>query len=127
MTNTVVSQFRAMRHARTAAAVGSLVGAVAASSCCMLPLVLFMLGVSGAWIGSLVRLAPYQPYFIAASIACLSCGYWLVYRWSLTGCAEDRGCGSPAAERLVKNVLVLATFLVVIAIAFDIFVPLLNT
>src|SRR5258708_38748144 len=64
MTNTVVSQFRAMRHARTAAAVGSLVGAVAASSCCMLPLVLFMLGVSGAWIGSLVRLAPYQPYFI---------------------------------------------------------------
>src|SRR5258708_33462939 len=98
MANTVVSQFRAMQHVRTAAAVGSLVGAVAASSCCMLPLGLFMLGVSCAWIGSLVRLAPYQPYFIAAAIACLSCGDWPVYRRSVTGSAEDPGCGRPERE-----------------------------
>jgi len=30
-------------------AAGGLVGALAASSCCILPLVLFSLGVSGAW------------------------------------------------------------------------------
>src|SRR5262249_51569837 len=38
------------RQQRLMAAVG-LVGALAASSCCILPLVLFSLGVSGAWIG----------------------------------------------------------------------------
>jgi len=43
-------------------AVGSLAGALAASSCCILPLVLFSLGVSGAWIGNFTRLAPYQPF-----------------------------------------------------------------
>ena len=33
-------------------AAGGLIGALAASSCCILPLVLFALGVSGAWIGA---------------------------------------------------------------------------
>src|SRR5260221_7710285 len=43
-------------------AAGGLLGAVAASSCCIVPLILFGLGVSGAWIGNLTRLAPYQPH-----------------------------------------------------------------
>jgi mercuric ion transport protein len=53
------------------AVVGGILGAIAASSCCILPLVLFSLGISGAWIGNLTALAPYQPYFIAATLACL--------------------------------------------------------
>src|SRR6266851_5223734 len=55
-------------------AAGGVLGALAASSCCIVPLVLFSLGVSGAWIGNLTRLAPYQPYFIAATAACLGYG-----------------------------------------------------
>jgi mercuric ion transport protein len=61
-------------------AAGGLLGALAASSCCIVPLVLFGLGVSGARIGNLTRLAPYQPYFLAATSICLGYGYWLVYR-----------------------------------------------
>ena len=49
-------------------AAGGVVGAVAASSCCIVPLLLFSLGVSGAWIGNLTRLAPYQPIFIAVTL-----------------------------------------------------------
>jgi mercuric ion transport protein len=56
---------------------GGLLGALAASSCCILPLALFVLGVSGAWIANLTQLAPYQPCFIAATIAFLGYGYWL--------------------------------------------------
>ena len=55
-------------------AFGGLLGALAAASCCIMPLVLFGLGVSGAWIGNLTRLAPYQPIFIAASLAFLGGG-----------------------------------------------------
>ena len=40
------------------AAAGGILGALAASSCCILPLALFMLGISGAWIGNLTTLAP---------------------------------------------------------------------
>jgi hypothetical protein len=50
-------------------AVGGILGAVAASSCCIVPLLLFSLGVSGAWIGNLTRLAPYQPIFVAMTLA----------------------------------------------------------
>src|SRR5258708_30208314 len=64
------------------AAAGGVLGAVAASSCCMLPLLLFAVGASGPWIGTLVRLAPYQPYFIAVAVPCLGCGYWLFHRSS---------------------------------------------
>lgn len=39
-------------------AAGGILGAIAASSCCILPLVLFSLGIGGAWIGNLTALAP---------------------------------------------------------------------
>lgn len=37
-------------------AAGGILGALAASSCCIIPLVLFSLGISGAWIGNLTAL-----------------------------------------------------------------------
>src|SRR5215472_16544699 len=65
MTIKEVDPGASIRYRQVFTAVGGLMGAVAASSCCILPLLLFSLGVSGAWIGNLTRLAPYQPYFIA--------------------------------------------------------------
>jgi mercuric ion transport protein len=106
-------------------AIGGILGAIAASSCCIAPLVLFSLGISGAWIGNLTALAPYQPYFITATLACLGYGYWLVYRRRDVACANDSVCARPLPNRIVKTGLVLATILVVGAIAFDVFAPLL--
>jgi mercuric ion transport protein len=100
-------------------------GAVAASSCCLAPLVLFSLGISGAWIGNLTALAPYQPYFIAATLACLGYGYWLVYRRKNVACAEGAACAPPLPNHVVKAALILATILVAGAIAFDLIAPLL--
>ncbi len=37
-------------------AAGGILGALAASSCCIVPLVLFGLGIGGAWIGNLTAL-----------------------------------------------------------------------
>jgi mercuric ion transport protein len=106
-------------------AAGSLVGALAASSCCILPLVLFSLGVSGAWIGNFTRLAPYQPYFIAVTIGCLGYGYWLVYRSTKLACADGDACARPLPNRLVKTGLILASLLAVAALGFDFLAPLL--
>lgn len=124
MTSGQANQSRNLQHARNAAAVGSLVSALAASSCCVLPLALFTLGASGPWIGHMVRLAPYQPYFIAATIACLGCGYWLVYRASRKCTAA---CGSQATNKFTMRALVLATALVIAAISFNFVAPLLNS
>ncbi|MGH6840751.1 MAG: mercuric transporter MerT family protein [Methylocella sp.] len=104
-------------------AAGGILGAIAASSCCIAPLVLFSLGISGAWIGNLTALAPYQPYFIAATLACLGYGYWLVYRRKIA-CAEA-DCARPLPNRLVMFSLILATVLVAGALGFDLLAPLI--
>lgn len=106
-------------------AAGGVLGAFAASTCCIAPLVLFSLGISGAWIGNLTALAPYQPYFIAATLACLGYGYWLVYRSKRIACAEGQACARPVPNRLVMSGLVLATVLVAGALAFDLLAPLI--
>lgn len=114
-----------IERGQTVLAAGSVLGALAASSCCILPLVLFSLGVSGAWIGNLTQLAPYQPYFIAATIICLAGGYWLHRRSSKVECPDGAVCARPMPNRLVKLGLVLATGLVVAAVGFNFVAPLL--
>ena len=109
----------------TLIAAGGLLGALATSSCCILPVILFSLGISGAWIGNFTQLAPYQPYFLAATTAFLGTGYWLVHRASNRACVGGEACARPLPNRLVKIVLVLATVLVVAALGLDFLAPLL--
>ncbi len=110
---------------QTLMAAGGLLGALAASSCCILPVVLFSLGISGAWIGNFTQLAPYQPYFAAATLVFLGSGYWLVHRASKRACTDGEACARPLPSRLVKAALVVATILVVAALGFDFLAPLL--
>jgi len=112
------------RRRQSLMAAGGLLGALAASSCCILPLVLFGLGVSGAWVGTFTRLAPYQPYFIAATLGFLGYGYWLVYRSSTRACADGEACARALPNRIVKTSLILATILVAAALGLDFIAPL---
>jgi mercuric ion transport protein len=104
---------------------GGILGAVAASSCCVLPLLLFGLGVGGAWIAHLTRLAPYQPCFIMVTTVFLAGGYWSVYRSTRSTCADGAGCARPLPSRIVKAGLIAATALVLAALGLDIVAPLL--
>jgi mercuric ion transport protein len=104
-------------------ATGGIFGAIAASSCCIVPLVLFSLGASGAWIGTLSALSPYQPIFVAVTVAFLGAGFYLVYRKPIYACAEDRACARPLPRRSVKMALWSATVLVAAAAAFPYVAP----
>jgi mercuric ion transport protein len=112
-----------MLHGQKFMAAGGVLGALAASSCCVVPLVLFSLGVSGAWISNFTRLAPYQPGFIAATFVFLGCGYWLVYRSKTRACAEGEACAQPLPNGIVRASLILATILVAAALGLDILAP----
>jgi mercuric ion transport protein len=114
---------RRMPRTQTLVTVGGLLGALAASACCVVPLLLFALGVSGAWIGNLTQLAPYQPYFIAATAGCLGYGYWLVYRSRNTACVNGQACARPLSNRIVTIALVLATLVVTGVVVFDVVAP----
>ncbi len=91
-------------------ATGGILGAVAASACCIIPLALVSAGVSGAWIANLTALAPYQPIFVMAAVLCLGAGFWLVYRRAPAGC-ESAACRRSTAGRFVISVLLLKVIL----------------
>lgn len=109
-------------HQRLAAA-GGVLGALAASSCCILPLVLFSVGAGGAWIGNLTALAPYQPIFVAITLGFLGYGHYLVYWRAKKACADGTACARPLPNRTVKIALWSATVLVVAALAFPYVAP----
>ena len=106
-------------------AAGGLVGALAASSCCILPVVLFSLGASGAWLGNLSALSPYQPIFIAITLGLLGSGFWLAYRRPKAACDGAGACARPASGGIVKVALWGATLLVAAALAFPYVAPTL--
>lgn len=114
------------RTQRTLFTGGSVLGAIAMSSCCILPLVLFSLGITGAWIGNLAALSPYQPYFFVATAVFLGFGFYRVYRKPSAAACETGGqCGTPASIRVTKVALWVSTVLVLAALAFPYYAPLL--
>lgn len=107
------------------AAAGGILGALGASSCCIIPLVLFSLGIGGAWIGNLTALAPYKPYVVAGTTGALGYGYYLVYWRARRACVDGAACTRSVPSRLVRIALWIATVLVAAAFAFDYVAPLL--
>jgi len=107
-------------------ATGGALGALAMSSCCILPLVLFSLGITGAWIGNLAALYSYKLYFLVPTVGFLAGGFYLAYRkHKAAACESDGYCGMPISNRVNKAVLWASTVLVLAALAFPYYAPLL--
>ena len=104
-------------------ATGGLITAVLASTCCIAPLLLITLGVSGAWIGNLTALAPYQGYFIVATLAFLGAGFWHVYWKPKKACEDGSYCASRTSDRVIKATLWIATALVALALGVNFILP----
>jgi mercuric ion transport protein len=103
-------------------AVGGLLAALAAASCCVVPFGLFLLGISGAWISNLTALEPYQPIFAVTAFAFLGYGFYLTYRKPV--CAEGSYCAQPSSKRFAKIGLWAAAFLVIVALGLPKLAPL---
>ena len=104
---------------------GSVLGAIAMSSCRILPLALFSVGVTSAWIGSLSALYAYKLYFFAVAAAFLGAGFHKVYRKPAAAeCADGTYCASPTSDRIIKVVLWSSTILVMAALVFPYTAPL---
>jgi mercuric ion transport protein len=66
---------------------------IGASVCCVGPLVLLALGISGAWIGNLTALEPYRPFFIGLTVLFLGLAFRKLYL-APQPCAPGTSCGS---------------------------------
>lgn len=104
-------------------AAGGIIGALLASSCCVAPLVLLLLGVSGAWIGNLTALEPFKPFFAAVALVFIGLGFWYVYFRSRPECADEAYCARPRSSMLVKTALWIATALITLALTINWWAP----
>lgn len=98
-------------------AAGGILAALGAATCCVVPFGLFMLGVSGAWIGNLTAFEPFKPYFATVAAGCIGYGFYLIYRKPRVVCV-DGYCAKPAASRNAKIGLWVAAILFVVALGF---------
>ena len=94
---------------------GAVLAAIAASSCCIGPLILAALGIGGA--GAFATFGAYRPYILGVTAALLAGGFYLTYRKPKVAEGGDAcGCESPKprASRAARLGLWMATALVVV-------------
>lgn len=97
--------------------------AILASTCCLGPLLLISLGVSGAWISNLTLLEPYRPIFIGAALIALFFAWRRIWR-PVTACAPGEVCALPQINRSYKVLFGIVVALVIIALSFPLVAPL---
>jgi mercuric ion transport protein len=107
---------------RGALAAGGL-AAILASTCCLGPLVLVALGVSGAWIGNLTLLEPYRPVFIGAALVALFFAGRSIFR-PAAACRPGEVCAIPQVRTAYKLIFWIVVALVLIALGFPYVLPL---
>ena len=104
---------------RTALFAGG-IAAVLASACCLGPLVLVTVGVSGAWIGNLTRLEPYRPIFIVIAVVALFFARRSIYR-PAQACQPGEVCAVPQTRRLYKSLFWASVALTSLALVYPYF------
>ncbi len=95
---------------------GAFVSAVAASACCLGPLVLTVLGIGGA--ASVMALEPYRPHMLALTTILLGSAFYMTYRRPARDCAPGEICEMPRARRAGRVLLWVTTVLVLLAASF---------
>ncbi len=95
----------------------AVVTALLASVCCVVPFVLVMLGVSGAWIGNLRAFEPYKPIFILFTIGFLITGFYSIYKKPKESCEQGSLCAVPQTRKVQKIMLWIATIVAAVLLA----------
>lgn len=91
--------------------------AILASTCCLGPLILVALGLSGAWIGNLTALEPFRPFFIGVALVALFFAGRRVYR-PARACEPGEVCALARVRTIYKAAFWVVALLTLVALVF---------
>lgn len=104
---------------------GGLIAAIVASACCLGPLVLVMLGVSGAWISNLTLLEPYRPVSIGVALIFMALAWRRIYRAPAAAeCEPGTLCALPQTKHVYLVMFWLTAAMILLALGFPYVLPL---
>lgn len=107
--------------------IGGAIAAIAASACCLGPLVLVSLGIGGAWVSNLTMLEPYRPIFIGIAFICMAFAYHKIYSAKpANACLPNTLCAKPQTNKNYRVIFWIVSILVLIALLYPYFVTLLE-
>ena len=106
--------------------IGGGLAALAASACCLGPLVLVSVGVGGAWISTLTKLEPFRPLFIGVALLCMALAYRKIYWVPAADCAPGSACALAQTNSRNRILFWGVLLLVGIALAYPYFVTWLD-
>ena len=95
---------------------GSALAAIAASGCCIGPLVAVALGAGGFAASAVFE--KWRPVFLGVTFTLLALAWYLSYRKPKAACEQGPACATAAVSKWNKVVLLFATAFVVAAAAF---------
>ncbi|QYX58315.1 MULTISPECIES: mercuric transporter MerT family protein [Roseobacteraceae] len=110
-----------------AATGAGVLGALAMTSCCILPLVLVSLGVTGVFIGQLTALYAYKWVTFSLAAAALGYGFWKAYRPMSTVECGTGACARPVDRGVMRTLLWSALAVVLLALVFPHVAPRILT
>jgi mercuric ion transport protein len=100
----------------------AVVASLAASTCCVLPLVLVLIGVSGAWMTNLAALKPLTPAFVAVTLGALGWAAHLLFGRKAQ--CQDLGGACETTRPLARRVFAGCAIFIALLLLFPFAAPL---
>ena len=93
-----------------------------ASTCCVLPLVLVLVGITGAWMSTLVAMKPLTPYAITVCVGALGWAGWLLFKPARACDIQDGNCAT--TRPAMRRVFLACALFIALLLSFPLFAPL---
>ncbi len=104
--------------------IGGIIAAIGAGICCVGPLILLLLGVSGSWIVNLTTFEPYRPIFIIFVALLFSYSGWKIYR-PVEACEPGTACAVPATQKRRKLIFWLSAITAMVLVTSNYWILLI--
>ena len=98
----------------TFVSLGTILAAIGASMCCILPIAVALLGVGSAALGA--KLEPYRPYFIVLTVGMLGFAFYQAYKPQ--ECEPGDACAVPTNRRRNRILLWVVAIVALVLMAF---------
>ncbi|KAF3981891.1 MAG: hypothetical protein HFP81_09800 [Methylococcales symbiont of Hymedesmia sp. n. MRB-2018] len=94
--------------------------AIAASACCLGPLLLLSLGISGAWMSTLTSMTFMRPFFIILTVFFMVLAFHRLY-FKKNPCQKQQACVSTSMRHRQRSLFWIVSLLILLLLTFPIY------